>query len=65
MSLDGFVRSELGKVRASLEKTLASPREVIAELTGADEPTPEDVDEAARKKAAVNKKRRARRKAKA
>jgi hypothetical protein len=65
MSLDGFIRAELSKVRVSLEKTLASPREVIAELTGEDEPTPEDVDEAIRKKNRANAKRRAvRRKAK-
>jgi vacuolar-type H+-ATPase subunit H len=58
MSADKFVRSVLEKAADTLEKALSSPREVIAEIVGEEEPSQKDIDAAARKKARVNAKRR-------
>jgi hypothetical protein len=65
MSADKFIRAELNKATDTLEKALRSPRAVIAEMTGEEEPSQKEVDAAGRKRARTNAKRRERRKAKA
>jgi hypothetical protein len=58
MSFDQFIRAELVKARGTLEKALRSPREVIAEFVGAEEPSQKEVDAMERKKARANARRR-------
>jgi hypothetical protein len=62
-SVDKTVRCALDKAADTLERAL-NPRDVIAELVGEERrPSQKDIDAAARKKARVNAKRRAVRKA--
>ena len=62
VSVDRAVRSALEKAATMLERAL-TPRDVIAELVGAEQPSRKVIDKAARKKARANAKRRVRRKA--
>ena len=62
MSLDATFRAELGKAEDALKK-VSHPREAYAEIVGEREPTQKDVIKAARRKARVNARRRAVRKA--
>ena len=64
MSVDKVVRSVLQAAADTAQKAL-SPKKVIAELTGAEEPSQKEVDAAQRKKARKNARRRVIRRVKA
>jgi hypothetical protein len=65
MSVDRTVRSALNQAADLAEKFTKSPKKVIAELAGAEEPSQKEVDAARRKKARKNARRRVIRRAKA
>jgi hypothetical protein len=63
-SVDATVRCALEKASDTLATAL-SPREAIAELVGDEQPSQGEIDQAARRKARTNAKRRERRKVRA